>query len=82
MTPPRPPVHDDLVARVFTAPSLNTLWLIDITEHPAREGKLYLCALKEACSMRIVGYWMSDRMSAELAARPRGRLRSPEVHHI
>lgn len=64
---PGPPVHDDLVAREFTAERLNRLWLTDITEHPTGEGKLYLCALKDACSTRIVGYSMSDRMTADLA---------------
>ena len=34
----------------------NVLWLTDITEHPTGEGKLYLCAVKDACSNRIVGY--------------------------
>jgi len=64
---PGPPVHDDLVTREFTAEQLNRLWLTDITEHPTGEGKLYLCALKDACSTRIVGYSMSDRMTADLA---------------
>jgi hypothetical protein len=49
---PGPPVHDDLVAREFQAEQLNTVWLIDITEHPTGEGKLYLCAVKDACSNR------------------------------
>jgi putative transposase len=44
------PVHDDLVMREFTAPAPNVLWLTDITEHPTGEGKLYLCAVKDACS--------------------------------
>ena len=28
-----PPVHDDLVNRVFTAPAPNVVWLINVTEH-------------------------------------------------
>ena len=63
---PGPPVHDDLVEREFTAPAPNMLWLTDITEHPTGEGKLYLCALKDAYSNRIVGYSMGDRMTADL----------------
>jgi len=47
-----PPVHDDRVRRAFTAPDLDKLWLTDITEHPTGEGKLYLCAIKDACSRR------------------------------
>ncbi|PZE34103.1 IS3 family transposase [Curtobacterium sp. MCPF17_031] len=62
-----PPVHDDRVRRAFTAPDLDKLWLTDITEHPTGEGKLYLCAVKDACSRRIVGYSISDRMRSSLA---------------
>ncbi len=54
---PCPAVHDDLVHRDFTATAPNRLWLRDITEHPtAGEGKLYLCAVKDVFSGRIVGY--------------------------
>jgi transposase InsO family protein len=64
---PGPPVHDDLVLRDFTAPEPNVLWLTDITEHPTAEGKVYLCAVKDACSKRIVGYSIDSRMTAALA---------------
>jgi transposase InsO family protein len=62
-----PPVHDDLVERDFTSQHPNRLWLTDITEHPTREGKLYLCAVKDAWSRRIVGYAIDDRMTSHLA---------------
>jgi transposase InsO family protein len=62
-----PPVHDDLVDRRFTAPAANAVWLTDITEHPTTEGKLYLCAIKDVHSSRIVGYSMDARMTASLA---------------
>ncbi len=62
-----PPVHDDLVEKDFTASGPNVKWLTDITEHPTSEGKLYLCAVKDVWSNRIVGYSMSERMTAELA---------------
>ena len=64
---PGPPVHDDLVRREFTASTPNQLWLTYITEHPTGEGKLYLCAVKDACSKRIVGYSIDDRMTSQLA---------------
>lgn len=43
------------------------MWLTDITEHWTDEGKLYLCAIKDLGSNRIVGYSISDRMTARLA---------------
>ena len=75
-----PPVHDDLVARKFTAEGPDRLWLTDITEHPTAEGKLYLCAIKDVYSNRIVGYSMDARMTAQLAVsalRNAIALRSP-----
>lgn len=64
---PGPPVHDDLVKRDFTADAPNELWLADITEHRTGQGKLYLCAVKDVYSNRIVGYSISDRMKSRLA---------------
>ena len=61
------PAHDDLVRRQFRAEVPNQLWLADITEHPTSEGKLYLCAIKDACSNRIVGYSIDSHMKARLA---------------
>ena len=73
---PGPPVHNDLCARTdkhgrvrheFHADAPNRLWLTDITEHKTREGKLYLCAIKDAYSNRIVGYSIDARMKSRLA---------------
>ena len=62
-----PPVHDDLVERKFTATRPNELWLTDITEHRTDEGKIYLCAIKDVYSNKIVGYSIDSRMKASLA---------------
>jgi transposase InsO family protein len=73
---PGPPVHDDRCAVVdgngrvrheFIAAGPNQLWLTDITEHRTGEGKLYLCAVKDAYSGRIVGYSIDSRMKSRLA---------------
>ncbi len=66
---PGPPVHDDLVERDFTAVGPNQLWLTDITEHRTAEGKLYLCAIKDVFSGRIVGYSIDSRMKSSLAVQ-------------
>ena len=74
---PGPPVHDDLLAvedehgRIrhhFSAKAPNQVWLTDITEHRTREGKLYLCAVKDVFSNRIVGHSIDSRMKSSLAA--------------
>ncbi len=67
MLRPGEPVHDDLVRQAFTSEAPNELWFTDLTEHPTAEGKLYLCAVKDAFSGRIVGYSMDSRMEASLA---------------
>lgn len=56
-----------MTRRDFTAvKAVNTVWLTDITEHKTGEGKLYLCAIKDACSGRVVGYSIATRMKSKL----------------
>lgn len=71
-----PPVHDDLLATIdqhgvtrheFVAERPNQVWLSDITEHWTNEAKLYLCAVKDVYSGRIVGCSISDRTKSSLA---------------
>jgi transposase InsO family protein len=78
---PGPAVHDDLCVVIdedgrerhqVTASRPNHLWLTDITEHWTAEGKLYLCAVKDAFSGRIVGYSIDARMKASRAVRTTG----------
>ena len=75
---PGPAVHDDLCVVIdehgrerhrFVASRPNQLWLTDITEHKTSAGRLYLCAVKDAFSGRIVGYSIDSRMKASLAVR-------------
>ena len=47
---PGPPVHDDSVKQDFTAMKASGQWLAEITEHPTKHGKLYLCAVNEVYS--------------------------------
>jgi transposase InsO family protein len=84
---PRTPAHDDLVRRDFTAEAPNELWLADITEHRTDEGKLYLCAIKDCFSNRIIGWSIDSRMKArlvvaaiEMAAARRGEVAGCILH--
>lgn len=54
---------------MFAAEKPNELWLSDLTEHKTSERKLYLCAVKDACFGKIVGYSISDRMKSCLAVQ-------------
>jgi putative transposase len=63
---PGTPAHDDLVRRNFTADAPNEIWVADLTEHRTGEGKVYLCAIKDLFSNRIVGWAIDSRMKARL----------------
>ena len=57
----------DLVGRDFSAAEPNLKWCGDLTEIPTAEGKLYLAAVEDLFSRRLLGFTMSDRHDAELA---------------
>ncbi len=77
----------DLVQRRFAQKAPNRLWVADITQHRTAEGWLYMAAVIDAFSRRVVGWAMGDRPTAELtieavdmaisAARPARGL----IHH-
>jgi putative transposase len=59
-------VCEDLVDRAFLAAAPNRLWVADITYLRTWEGWLYLVAVQDVFSRRIVGWSMADHMRAEL----------------
>jgi putative transposase len=59
-------VADDLVERQFRPLAPNVLWIADMTYLRTWEGWLYLAAVQDAYSRRIVGWSMADHMRAEL----------------
>lgn len=84
--------HDDpiapnrLPALASQAPfAPNTAWVADITYLETREGWLYLAAVMDLASRRIVGWQVSDRIDStlvETAFRRATRWRSvPDLHH-
>jgi putative transposase len=46
----------DVVERAFHPDGPDRLWVADITEHPTAEGKVYIAAVIDAWSRRVVGY--------------------------
>ena len=59
-------VADDLVERQFQPGAPNVLWPADITYLRSWEGWLYLAAVQDAYSRRIVGWSMAEHMKTEL----------------
>ena len=46
--------------------AVNQLWLADITEHPAGDGKLYCAGVMDAYSRRIIGWSIDKRQNTDL----------------
>jgi transposase InsO family protein len=59
-------VAPNLLNRRFTADAANTAWVSDITYIWTREGWLYLVAILDLFSRRVVGWATSPRIDAEL----------------
>jgi putative transposase len=80
-------VADDLVERQFRPAAPNVLWCADITYLRCWEGWLYLAAVQDLYSRRIVGWSMANHLRAELvvdALRMAVARRQPEaglIHH-
>jgi transposase InsO family protein len=81
------PIAPNTLARDFTAEAPNEVWVTDITYIWTREGWLYLAAILDLYSRRVVGWSMSERMTRQLvldALSMAVRARTPPVgllHH-
>ena len=56
----------DLVERRFDRGTLNTVWTSDITYLATGQGWLYLCAVRDGCSRRVIGYAFSDSLHTDV----------------
>jgi putative transposase len=63
------PVAPNRLAQHFTAAGPNQKWLADLTYVATAEGWLYLAAVMDLCSRKIVGWAMDERMTTDLVAR-------------
>ena len=60
------PIAPNLLNRNFIADKPNRIWLADITYIETDQGWLYLAAVMDLYSRRIVGWAMEDHLRAEL----------------
>jgi putative transposase len=78
---------NDLVLRDFAPSAANQLWVADIKYVPTAAGWLYLAAVVDCFSRRVVGWSMRDDLRAELVvdalemAVARRRPKPGLVHH-
>jgi putative transposase len=60
------PVADNLLGRQFGPAAPNESWVADITYIPTREGWLYLAAVEDLYSRRVVGWALAEHMESRL----------------
>jgi putative transposase len=60
------PVAQNLLERNFRAFRPNEKWVADITYIPTDEGFIYLAAVMDLCTRKIVGWSMRDHIRTEL----------------
>lgn len=60
------PIAPNTLAQDFTVDAPNRVWVTDITYIPTREGWLYLAAILDLYSRRVVGWSMSERITRQL----------------
>jgi transposase InsO family protein len=62
------PIADNLLAREFEASAANRKWLADITYVATGQGWLYLAAVLDTFSRKIIGWSMADHMETALVS--------------
>jgi putative transposase len=60
------PVAENLLDRQFDPAAPNESWVTDITYIPTREGWLYLAAVEDLFSRRVVGWAMAEHRESRL----------------
>lgn len=56
----------DLIGRRFDRGALNVVWTSDITYLGTGAGWLYLAAVRDGCSRRVIGYAFADTLHTDL----------------
>ncbi len=81
------PVAENILNRNFAVTELNRVWVADITYIDTQEGWLYLAAVLDVCSRRVIGWAFADHVRESLVgdalAMALGRRSSPKnvLHH-
>jgi transposase InsO family protein len=63
----RHPIADNVLCRNFKAQKPNEKWVTDITYVETKEGWLYVTAIIDLFSRKVIGYSMADHMKTQLA---------------
>ena len=78
----------DLVERGFDKGALDRVWTSDITYLRTGQGWLYLCAVRDGCSRRVIGWAIDEYLHTDLvesavamAVAMRGELAEQVIFH-
>lgn len=83
----RLPIAPNRLARSFTASAPNRVWLADLTYVPTGEGWLFLAAIIDMFTRKVVGWAMRETLHADIAidalrmAIQRQRPQPGLIHH-
>ena len=61
-----PVAHEDHCARQWDQGGLDRVWITDFTYLRCAQGWVYLCAVRDAHSRRVLGYAMGEQQSTDL----------------